>query len=57
MEAVLMHADRRPDTQTDKEADVMNVIGAFCKYANDPKNGKFVTAVTTSRLGMERKPT
>lgn len=26
--------------QTDKEADVMNVIGAFCEYSNDLKNSK-----------------
>jgi len=38
--AVLVHADRRPDMQTDKEADVMNVIGAFCEYSNDLKNSK-----------------
>jgi hypothetical protein len=54
--AVLIHADGRPDTQTDKEVVVMNVIGAFCEYANDLNNSKIYHFGNNQSAGDGKKP-
>jgi hypothetical protein len=41
--------------QTDKETDVMNVIGDFCEYANDLKNSKICHSGNNQSAGDGKK--
>ena len=45
----LFHADRQTDRRTDGQTDAMKLIVAFRKFANAPKTGIFVAAVTDLR--------